>query len=104
MPILSRRAFAAAFATGAAAGFSSRYRASARLIGPPAGELVVLHDEKGGLEASICPSQGGELCSLRLRHKGAWTELLYRAADYSPAEGWRGKAPLLWPATGRSLH
>lgn len=103
MPILSRRAFTAAAASSLAAGFSSRYRISTRPIGPPAGELAVLHDDEGGLEASICPSQGGELCSLRMRHKGQWHELLYRAADYSPADGWRGKAPLLWPTTGRSF-
>src|SRR4051794_5089599 len=102
MPTLSRRAFAAAVTSGAALGFAPRYRVSSRSIALPAGEVIVLHDEEGGLEASICPSQGGELSSLRLRHKGQWQELLYRALDYSQSEGWRGKAPLLWPATGTS--
>lgn len=85
------------------AAFASRYGATARTLSEPALQLIVLRDDEGGLEASVCPSQGGELSSLRLRHKGQWAELLYRAADYRPAEGWRGKAPLLWPATGRSL-
>src|SRR5437762_13515481 len=83
------------------AGFAARYEVTARKLPSPA--LIVLHDREAGLEAAICPSQGGELSSLRMRHKGQWAELLYRAADYAPKEGWRGKAPLLWPATGRSL-
>jgi galactose mutarotase-like enzyme len=62
--------------------------------------LVVLRDETGGIEATIAPTQGGELCGLKVRHHGQWRELLYRACDYRQSEGWRGKAPLLWPATG----
>lgn len=64
-------------------------------------QLIVLRD--GELEATIAPAQGGELCSLKFRHGGVWRELLYRACEYGPAEGWRGKAPLLWPATGGTL-
>ncbi|MBI3679193.1 MAG: hypothetical protein HY235_02130 [Acidobacteria bacterium] len=62
--------------------------------------LIVLRDEEAGIEAAIAPKAGGEMCGLRYRSGGDWIELLYRACDYSPAEGWRGKAPLLWPATG----
>src|SRR6185503_2890526 len=87
-----------------ALGAAPRYGVTTRALSEPGRQLIVLQDNDGGLEASICPSQGGELSSLRLRRKGKWVELLYRAADYSPSEGWRGKAPLLWPATGRSLH
>jgi len=89
---------------GSALGAAQRYGVTTRTLSEPALQLIVLQDTDGGLEASICPSQGGELSSLRLRHKGKWVELLYRAVDYRPAEGWRGKAPLLWPATGRSFH
>jgi galactose mutarotase-like enzyme len=62
--------------------------------------LVVLRDDQAGVEATISPKHGGELCGLKYRVDGAWVELLYRACDYSKAAGWRGKAPLLWPATG----
>jgi galactose mutarotase-like enzyme len=65
--------------------------------------LLVLADSEAGVEASISPRAGGELCSLRYRWNGQWVELLYRACDYAPHEGWRGKAPLLWPATGATV-
>ncbi len=65
--------------------------------------LVVLRDDAAGVEAAIAPQQGGELSSLRVRYRGAWLELLYRARDYRAAPGWRGKAPLLWPAVGRNF-
>jgi galactose mutarotase-like enzyme len=67
------------------------------------GGFITLSDETGGLEARINPQAGGELCGLRFRFRGEWVELLYRACDYAEASGWRGKAPLLWPATGATL-
>jgi len=92
--------FLAAF-TAAAAG---RYEVSReRARGPETPELVVLRDRVAGLEAAIAPTEGGELSSFRVRRAGRWIETLYRARDYSPDEGWRGKAPLLWPATGRNV-
>jgi galactose mutarotase-like enzyme len=51
----------------------------------------------------IAPDEGGELTGFSVFFDGAWRELLYRALDYSGQPGWRGKAPLLWPATGISL-
>ena len=71
--------------------------------GPGKPEFVVLRDEKAGIEAAVAPSEGGELSGLKVRFQGRWIELLYRARDYSPTAGWRGKAPLLWPATGRNF-
>ena len=65
--------------------------------------LIVLKDEAAGVEAAIAPTKGGELSGLRVRYKGAWRELLYLARDYSPRKGWTGKAPFLWPATGRNF-
>lgn len=65
--------------------------------------FVILRDEQAGVEATIAPKEGGELCGFKYRLEGVWTELLYRACDYSKAEGWRGKAPLLWPATGATI-
>jgi galactose mutarotase-like enzyme len=66
-------------------------------------ELVVLRDNAGGLEAAIAPSEGGELSGLRVRFQNRWVELMYRARDYSPVPGFLGKAPFLWPATGRNF-
>jgi galactose mutarotase-like enzyme len=68
--------------------------------GPGSPHVVVLRDHAAGVVAAVAPSEGGELSSLRVRFRGAWVELLYRAREYGPAPGWRGKAPLLWPAVG----
>src|SRR5206468_65722 len=43
-----------------------------------------------------------EISSIQTRHEGSWLEWLYRADDFSPCDGWRGRAPWLWPAVGRS--
>lgn len=53
------------------------------------------------VQGTVCPERGGELCSLRVRHRGEWVETLYRAMDFAPAAGWQGRAPWLWPATGK---
>jgi galactose mutarotase-like enzyme len=63
-------------------------------------QVIVLRDDAAGIEAAISPSQGGELTSLRVRFKGNWVELLYRARDYGASTGFRGKASFLWPAVG----
>ncbi len=68
--------------------------------GPGSPQVVVLRDRIAGVEAAITPSQGGELSSFRVKIKGEWTEMLYRARDYSAGGGFQGKAPLLWPAVG----
>lgn len=64
--------------------------------------IIMLSDEKDGIEACVVPSKGGELSSLRIFFHNQWHELLYRALDYGNIKGWRGKAPLLWPAVGRN--
>lgn len=74
----------------------------ARAAGPAEPPLVLLIDEDNGIEAAIAPSEGGELSGLRVRFKGEWIETLHRARDYTPRDGWRGKAPVLFPAAGRS--
>jgi len=55
------------------------------------------------LRAAVAPAHGGELTSLEYRDACVWRELLFRAADYETRDGWRGKAPFLWPAVGPSL-
>lgn len=66
--------------------------------------LVELTDHQVGLRATVAPEFGAELSSLQLRQGDDWAELLYRANDFSPTAdgGWRGRAPLLWPAVGRN--
>jgi galactose mutarotase-like enzyme len=71
--------------------------------GPGSPPVWVLRDEAAGIEAAVAESQGGELASLRIRIGGRWIEMLYKARDYVSQEGWRGKAPWLWPATGRNF-
>ena len=67
-------------------------------------ENFIALDNGTGIRAVIAPEHGGELASLSVRVDGRWYELLYRAMDYNDRPGWRGKAPLLWPATGVSIH
>ena len=73
-------------------------------IGWPGGErtkaATLIGDD---LCAAVVPRASGEISSLRVRWRGSWTELLYRAMQFEPPqEGWRGRAPLLWPAVGRN--
>ncbi len=88
----------------AAAPPEARYTVeSAETADGTATKLVILRDEIGGFEAAIAPSKGGELSGLRVRHGGEWIETLQLARDYSPREGFAGKGPILWPATGRNF-
>ena len=66
-------------------------------------DLIVLRDNSGGLEAAIAPAEGGELSGFRVKHQNRWNELIFHARDYVETQGWRGKAPFLWPATGRNF-
>jgi len=88
------------FVAGGAPG-AERY--SARTVEEAGVTLVVLRDDVAGVEAAIAPAEGGELSGLRVLLRGEWLELLYRARDYRDTTGWRGKAPLLWPAVGRNF-
>lgn len=76
---------------------------TARSIDARQATLLVLRDERGGIEAAIAPTKGGELSGLRVRHRGEWLETLQFARDYAPREGFAGKGPFLWPATGRNF-
>ncbi len=66
------------------------------------GEFIVL-ENGAGMRAVVAPERGGELAGFSILKDGRRHELLYRAMDYGAAPGWRGKAPLLWPATGVSV-
>lgn len=63
-------------------------------------DVIILRDNTVGVEAAIAPSEGGELSSYRVRFRGQWIELLFHARNYTPGPGFKGKAPLLWPAVG----
>ncbi|MCP5114454.1 MAG: hypothetical protein GY953_26800 [bacterium] len=62
-----------------------------------------MRDNVAGVEAAVCPSEGGELSSFRVLRDGRWVETIYKARRYGSDDGWRGKAPVLWPATGRNV-
>lgn len=66
-------------------------------------QLVRLSVPGGSLQAFISPNHGGEIAGLETLQNGHWQELLYRGMDYRPTTGWTGKAPILWPATGRNF-
>ena len=90
--------------TGCGEPIPARYHlGEAEAAGAEPVELIILRDVEAGVEAGIASSQGGELSSLRVRRGGEWLELLYLGRDYTPRDDWTGKAPLLWPATGRSF-
>ena len=84
-----------------AAGAELRYEL--REVSEGGVSYLILRDKAAGIEARVAPEKGGELCSLRVFHNNRMAETLYRACDYSPAPGWSGRAPLLWPATGRNF-
>jgi galactose mutarotase-like enzyme len=65
--------------------------------------LLRLGGPSAPLTAWIAPEKGGELAGLVLSSPGSPPrELLYRGRDYRDLPGWSGRAPILWPATGRS--
>ena len=66
-------------------------------------QLIRIAHPSSVLVAYLAPEQGGELAGLQLLRPGPPRELLYRGRDYSRQPGWSGKAPILWPATGRNL-
>ncbi|MBN8732392.1 MAG: hypothetical protein J0L64_17755 [Acidobacteria bacterium] len=65
-------------------------------------ERITLTDNES-IRAVISPAVGAELCGLEIKFRGSWREILYRACDYTPIQGWTGRAPWLWPATGRNF-
>jgi galactose mutarotase-like enzyme len=65
------------------------------------GRILLEYDQ--AIRAVIDPQHGGEVSGLSVMIDGEWQELIYRAVDYSDQPGWRGKAPLLWPATGVTI-
>jgi galactose mutarotase-like enzyme len=71
--------------------------------GPSAAAEQSIRLRSEHLEAAIMPAEGGEMGSLRYKFRGEWVELLYKAMEYGPSPGWRGKAPWLWPAVGRNF-
>lgn len=81
----------------------TRYSASHGKTPDGSVDLLVLEDAEAEVVATIAPEKGGELSSLRIKISDDWVETLYLAEDYSAREGWTGKAPLLWPATGRNF-
>ena len=74
----------------------------APVAGAQAGTQIVL-EHGDAIRVVIDPQHGGELSGLSVMIDGEWRELIYRATDYSEQAGWRGKAPLLWPATGVTI-
>lgn len=62
-------------------------------------DLIRLNSPDGRLSAWIAPHQGAELCGLEWQGR----ELLWRGRDFAPTSGWTGRAPILWPAIGRTF-
>lgn len=69
----------------------------------PAAAADLVRLQRGLMRVDVAPSNGGELAGLEIERNGRWVQLLYRGDDYSKTADWTGKAPILWPATGRSL-
>ena len=74
-----------------------RFTVSAKDVGSPQAVLV-LRDAVAGIEATIAPLRGGELLSFRVKYKDQWLELLHRAGDDLPGQGFAGRGAILWPA------
>ncbi len=65
--------------------------------------LIVLHDAEAGVEASVAPSKGANVSSIKVRFKDQWIETIYGANNFTPGENYEGKSPTLWPAVGRNV-
>lgn len=65
-------------------------------------KLFKLQNDEWGITVTISPEHGGEISSITVPFEGSVKEVLYRGNDFSEVSGWRGRAPLLWPAVGRS--
>lgn len=74
------------------------------LPGRPRATLVRMTDPATGMECCVIPAAGAEIAGLSLHLGGRRQEILYRAFAYrrTPPDGWDGRAPLLWPAVGRT--
>lgn len=72
---------------------------------PIAAEVATVRLSPAGsvLRADIAPGHGADLAGLELNLGVEWVQLLYRGNDYAPTNDWTGKAPILWPATGRNF-
>ena len=68
-------------------------------------QLAWLSDPVADIRAAILPAAGGEMASLQVRVDGVWQEILHRALAYTqwPCEETAERAPILWPAVGRSF-
>ena len=74
-----------------------RYSTS-RVISGGHGTLQLLDGE--AMRVTLAPERGGEISSIQVRFGGDWREIIWSA---SIQEGWTGRAPWLWPATGRNF-
>lgn len=64
--------------------------------------LVTLRPRGSKLTAVIAPTMGGQLVGLTIDRGDGPRQLLYRGMNFCPTTGFDGKAPILWPATGRT--
>ncbi|MBC8230019.1 hypothetical protein H8E77_10780 [bacterium] len=81
----------------------NRYETQLKKISAPNEcEVVLLTDNQNRVKASIAPHSGGELSSLQILWNDTWNETIYHANDFQLTDGWRGRAPTLWPAVGRN--
>lgn len=72
---------------------AQRYQATAMDAG------ISLVDSEA-IRVMIRPTQGAEVSSVEVRFGGQWREILWSG---SKTETWTGRAPWLWPATGRNF-
>jgi len=75
------------------------------LPGMPVTQLIWLKDEANGIRLGVLPAAGGEITSFQVRIAECWYEILHHALDYRswPCDASDERAPLLWPAVGRSF-
>ena len=79
-------------------------RYSATESGTPDGVgLIVLRDEEAGVEASVAPSKGANVSSIKVLFKDEWIETIHGANNFTPTDSYEGKSPTLFPAVGRNV-
>ena len=67
-------------------------------------DLLEVQDPDQKLAFTVAPGAGAELSGLRVLWQDRWVQTIYRAdLQDEPCDGWRGRAPWLWPAVGRTF-
>ena len=76
---------------------AQRYSVSHVVAG---GHETLLLIDNDAMRVAITPERGAEISSVEIRFAGGWREIIWSGGR---SDTWTGRAPWLWPATGRNF-